>query len=293
MSTGENLRKLSKESEMLRREGISLALKGKPKSESHCRSLSLAKIGKTQTSEAVQNRIVGIKASYKLRAEEAIRRQCMGMHSIDSVKKRAASIRARSLEEQLITKRKKQESWALKSDKEILDIVSRASTKRAPSYITHQGKVYRVRSCKERKLFEFFASTGLEFCYEGLVIRYRMEDESVHKYLPDFYFPFFNLVIEFKMSCYLARPVVQLKKNATLDAGYRFLFVTELDLENFDLWKAKFFNLVQEYANQQPSSVESEKVQRLVESGTPDLITTYRDKNPEVSSTLELARVMI
>jgi len=33
------------------------------------------------------------------------------------------------------------------------------------------------------------------------------------------------------------------------------------------------------YANQQPSSVQSEKVQRLVEEGTPSLITTCRENS--------------
>ena len=108
-----------------------------------------------------------------------------------------------------------------------------AVRKRKSKFIYKDGTY--MRSTWELKVAEFLDSQNVEWKYEGVCIHY-INPKSAKKcrYYPDFYLPQYNLVIEVKPLelCHEERIVA--KKEATKACGYKFKFLTEVELENLE-----------------------------------------------------------
>lgn len=100
-------------------------------------------------------------------------------------------------------------------------------------YTTKNGDILNLRSKLERYIAYFLDSYDIDYEYEKLQIPYKRKDGSIHQYLPDFYLPKYNLVIEGKYSDEIDNEIVSLKKQATVNAGYRFLFIDENDIKDY------------------------------------------------------------
>ena len=96
--------------------------------------------------------------------------------------------------------------------------------KRIPGRDSHRYVVYR--STWEKRLSEILDSLHIEYSYEPFAVKYVLEGKEKH-YLPDFYIESKNLVLEVKPEKMSILEVSQVKKQAVLDAGYRFEFITE------------------------------------------------------------------
>lgn len=93
----------------------------------------------------------------------------------------------------------------------------------------------------EKRFGEFLIESKILFDYESLKIPYIYQDKQ-KTYFPDFYIPAYNLVIECKPSTQVYDLKVQTKKNATIRMGYNFEFITQKDIKNLSLWKAKYLD---------------------------------------------------
>ena len=94
------------------------------------------------------------------------------------------------------------------------------------------GTIYSCRSKLEYSICSILESLNIMFEYENIEIDYFREDGSKHKYLPDFYLPNYNLIIEGKMSNEQELDMVVRKREATINAGYKFLFIDEIDIKD-------------------------------------------------------------
>lgn len=89
------------------------------------------------------------------------------------------------------------------------------------------------RSTWEVKFAEWLSSNDIKYEYEGVKVKYfDPEKEEYRTYYPDFYLPDFNLCIEVKPEVYLNSPNVIAKKEACLEQGYKFKFITQNELRN-------------------------------------------------------------
>jgi hypothetical protein len=107
------------------------------------------------------------------------------------------------------------------------------------------------RSSWESKLARFLDVSKVDFLYEGLTFPWIDAEGKSRLYITDFYLSAYNLVIEVKPYCYIDDYEVNEKRMAVENAGFKFLFVTEYELDSLDTWKAKY--LTEVHANQQPS----------------------------------------
>ena len=88
-----------------------------------------------------------------------------------------------------------------------------------------QGNEWYLRSS-----YEFLAANildNLEIEYEVETMRVTYDDNGTERtYIPDFYLPNFNLVIETKSSYFVEQDNVKAKQKAIIDGGYSFLLLT-------------------------------------------------------------------
>ena len=94
------------------------------------------------------------------------------------------------------------------------------------------NKVF-FRSEWELKLHEYLISNEINYEYESLEIKYVYSGKE-HKYFPDFYIESLNLVLEVKPQMFLNNNVNQIKRQATMLAGFNFKFVTEKELKDLN-----------------------------------------------------------
>lgn len=118
------------------------------------------------------------------------------------------------------------------------DISSRLSGKRATRIFSEDSyRPVMYRSSYEFKLSKLLNELGFEYKYESLWIDYYdPERKKNRKYNPDFFIPSLNLVLEVKPLIFIDNEVVLAKKQAVLNEGYRFNFITENEL-NIDSLK--------------------------------------------------------
>lgn len=90
-------------------------------------------------------------------------------------------------------------------------------------------KVYYFKSSWEVELAKYFYENNIEFEYEPFYIEYIFKNET-HRYYPDFYLKENNLLIEVKPTNLTTDEKVVAKKNACIEQGYRFMFITENEL---------------------------------------------------------------
>ena len=99
--------------------------------------------------------------------------------------------------------------------------------------ITLDGVTYKMRSTWEVQLATYLYEHNIAFKYEPFGIKYLYE--GLEKlYYPDFYIIKSGLVIEVKPINLCDDERVQAKKLAVESLGYRFMFITELELNNLD-----------------------------------------------------------
>lgn len=92
------------------------------------------------------------------------------------------------------------------------------------------------RSTWEVKFAEWLDSQGIVYKYEGVKVEYFDPEKSQERtYYPDFYLPDRNLCIEIKPRSSLYSVVVQAKREACIEAGYKFMFITQNELNNLSV----------------------------------------------------------
>ena len=91
----------------------------------------------------------------------------------------------------------------------------------------------RLRSSYEYEVYKFLTSLNIHFEYEALVIEYQMNGLKKF-YKPDFFIPEYNLIIEVKPFKFVNAEINQLKKKASLNSGYNFVFATENEIYDTD-----------------------------------------------------------
>lgn len=93
------------------------------------------------------------------------------------------------------------------------------------------GKSFR--STWEVKFAEWLDSLNINYEYEGVKVQYYDPTKNIYRtYYPDFYFPDINLCVEIKPKMYIEDPSVLAKRDACLENGYKFKFITQDELSN-------------------------------------------------------------
>lgn len=103
-------------------------------------------------------------------------------------------------------------------------IVSKSGRKRYN--IILNDKKYSMRSTWETKVAKFLFDNKIEFKFEPFTVNYDFNGK-IKKYYPDFYLPQYNLILEVKPKSLLKYDMAQCKKCACLNLGYKFIFITE------------------------------------------------------------------
>ena len=96
---------------------------------------------------------------------------------------------------------------------------------------TINGKEYRFRSSFELRFAKILNEFGLEFEYESLEIQYFYKGKF-HVYYPDFVIPNTNIVFEVKPYFRIQDIRNQIKQRYSIEQGYDFRYITELELDN-------------------------------------------------------------
>lgn len=92
------------------------------------------------------------------------------------------------------------------------------------------------RSTWEVTLAKWLDSEGVSYEYEGVRVKYFDPEKGYERtYYPDFYLPDKNLCIEVKPKTHLSSEVVLAKRDACIKAGYKFLFITQDELNNLSI----------------------------------------------------------
>ena len=100
-------------------------------------------------------------------------------------------------------------------------------------YLTEKGNLLQLRSFLECKVCKFLELNNFDFNYESIEIEYLFENKS-HKYYPDFYLKDYNLILEVKPLPKQSDGMVLAKRQASIDKGYNFMFVSENDLKDYE-----------------------------------------------------------
>ena len=98
-------------------------------------------------------------------------------------------------------------------------------TRKTGSYVYNDKK---YKSTWEVVLAEFFDNHNIFYEYESKCFEYIFEDKK-HIYIPDFYLPEYNLIIEVKPEYFISYDVNQTKKNSVI--GYSYMFVSKEIIE--------------------------------------------------------------
>lgn len=114
----------------------------------------------------------------------------------------------------------------------LTDIILNKSGKKR--YLITLGNItYNMRSTWEIKVAEYLYNHNIDFKYEPFAIRYNYNNES-HLYYPDFYITTNNIILEVKPFSLCSDDKVIAKKLACESEGYRFMFITENELEHLN-----------------------------------------------------------
>lgn len=119
-------------------------------------------------------------------------------------------------------------------------IKSVLSRYRKKKYILPSGKEILLQGYEPQFLDYVFKNTSLaenDIDYSYRVISYKDHTGKHRRYVPDFYIPKFNLIVEVKSWWVLDRQTVEnfeAKKAATISAGYKFVTVLDEDYTDFE-----------------------------------------------------------
>lgn len=110
-------------------------------------------------------------------------------------------------------------------------IMEKSGKKRFP--VTIDNIQYNMRSTWEVRVALSLHERHIPFIYEPFFIPYTYKQET-KRYYPDFYIEPYNLIVEVKAKSFCTDERVQLKKLATEQLGYRFMFITEDELNHLE-----------------------------------------------------------
>lgn len=138
-----------------------------------------------------------------------------------------------------ISRRTKNESVRLKNYEEANLLKKLRSLKARKSYTLPSGKIIKVMGYENIFLDFIFDKNILnenEIVYDVPSIQY-IENNFKRRYVPDFYIPKYNLIVEVK-SLYITKRQggvhnLLCKRKGVLDAGYRFCLVLENNFNSF------------------------------------------------------------
>ena len=91
--------------------------------------------------------------------------------------------------------------------------------------VLFKEKTIYLKSKWEHEIFNQLVDCGYMFEYESLKISYKYNDRT-HYYLPDFYLPDFNLILEVKPEFARNDDRNIQKEQAAIQQGYRFEYMT-------------------------------------------------------------------
>lgn len=98
-----------------------------------------------------------------------------------------------------------------------------------------------LRSSWEVQFAEWLDSENIKYEYEKVKVNYFDPYYQRNRvYYPDFYLPEYNLCVEVKPKVYLDDETVLAKRDACINAGYKFIFITQDELSNLS---TKLFNV--------------------------------------------------
>lgn len=103
-------------------------------------------------------------------------------------------------------------------------------------YKISDDNVLCLRSFLECRAVSFLIHNNFEFTYETLRIPYKDSTNNYKQriYIPDFYLPKYNLIIEVKPKPRQDLQISIDKKNACLELNYNYMFISKDDLDNYN-----------------------------------------------------------
>lgn len=129
-----------------------------------------------------------------------------------------------------------------KNQAKYTDLRLNANKYRRYEYCSDSHKLI-LKSSYEVKCAEFLDYFNFDYDYENLRIMYSVGNES-HTYIPDFYLPQFNLILEVKPKYLISDLYNQAKMIACELSGYTFMFVTEEELISSEVFHTALFQFI-------------------------------------------------
>jgi len=117
-------------------------------------------------------------------------------------------------------------------DNGLTDIILKNSGRKRYKLIL-EDKTYYMRSTWEIEFAKFLYNNKIEFKYEHMGINYYYNNKN-RIYYPDFYIVNTNILFEVKPKDLIPKTRNVLKRQACLDLGYDFRYITENELKNPD-----------------------------------------------------------
>ncbi len=113
-------------------------------------------------------------------------------------------------------------------------------------YTDCNGAEVRLRSLYELELYNYLITHDINFTYEEIWIQYEDDTGKLRDYIPDFYIPKHNLIIEVKPSQFTQSKSVLAQADAAKASNYNFVFVTEKELKDLNSF---FHNVVHKFGS--------------------------------------------
>lgn len=144
------------------------------------------------------------------------------------------TIRQRNKQKAMIQKMHYEERDAYRESREhAIQGLSRRLRGTRNLYKLKSGEVLNLDSFLEGRIAKLFEVNDIEFIHEAFTVSYiDPNTKKTRLYYPDFYLPKYNLVVEGKAHTKLDDIVVLAKAEATKQQGYKYMFITELDMDN-------------------------------------------------------------
>lgn len=115
-------------------------------------------------------------------------------------------------------------------------------------FTTKFGETYWYRSSYELRMMKIFDSSSISYSYESKRIPYVFNNTG-SIYLPDFYLPDFNLIVETKGEYFqeIDKDKIEAKRQGAINNGYKYIMIGNNDLLEFEndliQMKKKYDNL--------------------------------------------------
>lgn len=148
--------------------------------------------------------------------------------NLQTYKAKQGWTKARRLEKSIQMKKVSKELHTSAKYKKVREKIYKNRWGISVNYKCKDGTTLQCRSKIEARTAKLLEINNVEFKYEELFIPYTSSvDGKTHQYITDFYLPKLNLVIECKHSTDIGSVINEAKRQATLDKGYKYLYVDE------------------------------------------------------------------